>query len=115
MFGPRSTIRVTINENCFVGALFIAFQGLKILDSHFTNQPQFQEGEQGDDDAGGENVQSNACGVFGIRWETRRYLSTTRFVSSSKGYLTRVVNSVVTVSIEATFTAVSIGYGVIPS
>ena len=42
MFGPRSTIRVTIEELFGRGTLFIAFQGLKILDSHFTNQPQFQ-------------------------------------------------------------------------
>ena len=42
MFGPRSTIRVTIEELFGRGTLFMAFQGLKILDSQFKEQPQFQ-------------------------------------------------------------------------
>lgn len=42
MFGPRSTIRVTIEELFGRGTLFMAFQGFKILDSQFTSQPQLQ-------------------------------------------------------------------------
>lgn len=43
MFGPRSTIRVTIEELFGRGMLFMVFQGYKILGSTFTpSQPQFQ-------------------------------------------------------------------------
>lgn len=43
MFGPRSTIRVTVEELFGRGTLFIVFQGYKILGSTFTpSQPQFQ-------------------------------------------------------------------------
>jgi hypothetical protein len=41
MFGPRSTIRVTVEELFGRGTLFIVFQGYKILASIAASQPQF--------------------------------------------------------------------------
>lgn len=41
LFGPRATIRVTIEELFGRGTLFVVFQGYKILGSSFTSQPQF--------------------------------------------------------------------------
>ena len=107
VFLPRSTIRVRIEERFGRGTLFIVFQGYKILGARSATGRAM-------------NAAPPVNGLHGLgqtapRGATRRTIPfdySFQFVLQGRPGL--VQNSTITVSTEASFTVLSIGYGVVP-
>ena len=106
IFHPRSTIRVRVEERFGRGTLFIVLQGYKILSVARRGSRAMNNGAQVN--GFGESVAAPPAQRRTIPFD---YVF--RF-DELKGQPGLVQNSTVEVSIEAAFTAVSIGYGVVP-